>query len=66
MPLGEQKLVVAASLQTLFQSLTVLLKYKAKKVDVLQRGVHRLKELVCLVRPWETKDHLNQYYKKNI
>ena len=53
---GEEKQVAGASLQTWFHGLTILLKYEAWKVDVLQKGVRRLKELLILVRPWETKD----------
>lgn len=41
----EEKLVGGASLPT------IPLKYETLKVDVLQSGVRRLKELLCLVQP---------------
>ena len=48
----------------------IRLKYEAWKVDVLQKVVLRLKELLSLERSWETKvrnpEHLNRYYSKGI
>ena len=46
-----EKLSLVADLQIKFHDLTILLKYEVWKVGVLQKGVFRLQELLCLVRP---------------
>ena len=50
------KLSLVADLQIKFHNLTILLKYEVWKVDVLQKGVFKLQELLCLVRPCWTKE----------
>ena len=51
-----EDIALGAELQIVFQSLTILLKYEASNVEVLQRRVFKLSELLCLVRPCVTKE----------